>query len=43
MAKKIEKNALKSHRERVEELNKFLDSLSDVSSLSSFQANVVAS
>jgi len=31
MEKKIEKNALKSHRERVDEMNKFLDSLSDVS------------
>jgi hypothetical protein len=31
MEKKIEKNALKSHRERVEEMNKFLDSLSDAS------------
>ena len=30
MEKKIEKNALKSHRERVDEMNKFLDSLSDV-------------
>jgi hypothetical protein len=30
MAKKIEKNALKSHRERVEDLNKYLDSLSEV-------------
>jgi hypothetical protein len=30
MDKKIEKNALKSHRERVDEMNKFLDSLSDV-------------
>ena len=27
---KIKKNAFKSHRDRVEEMNKFLDSLSDV-------------
>jgi hypothetical protein len=32
MDKKIEKNAVKSHRERVDEMNKFLDSLSDVRS-----------
>jgi hypothetical protein len=31
MEKKVEKNALKSHRERVDEMNKFLDSLSEVS------------
>src|ERR1700737_284182 len=31
MEKKIEKNAVKSHRERVDEMNKFLDSLSEVS------------
>jgi len=30
MEKKIAKNAAKSHRERVDEMNKFLDSLSDV-------------
>lgn len=30
LEKRIEKNAVKSHRERVEEMNKFLDSLSDV-------------
>lgn len=30
MEKKVEKNALKSHRERVDEMNKFLDSLSEV-------------
>jgi len=30
MEKRIEKSALKSHRERVDEMNKFLDSLSDV-------------
>lgn len=30
MEKKVEKSALKSHRERVDEMNKFLDSLSDV-------------
>lgn len=30
MQKKIVKNASKSHRERVDEMNKFLDSLSDV-------------
>ena len=30
MEKKIEKNSLKSHRERVDDMNKFLDSLSDV-------------
>jgi hypothetical protein len=33
MHKRVEKGALKSHRERVEEMNKFLDSLSDVCSL----------
>lgn len=27
----MRKNAVKSHRERVDEMNKFLDSLSDVS------------
>jgi protein FAM32A len=30
MEKRIEKSALKSHRERVDEMNQFLDSLSDV-------------
>jgi protein FAM32A len=30
LEKKIEKNAVKSHRERVDDMNKFLDSLSDV-------------
>ena len=30
LEKKIERNAVKSHRERVDEMNKFLDSLSDV-------------
>ena len=32
MEKKVAKNALKSHRERVEDMNKFLDSLSEVCS-----------
>lgn len=40
MAKKLEKNATKSHRERIEEMNKFLDSLSDVCPLFCFKANV---
>jgi len=31
MEERVRKNAVKSHRERVDEMNKFLDSLSDVS------------
>jgi hypothetical protein len=38
MDKKIEKNAVKSHRERVDEMNKFLDSLSDVRSPNLYDA-----
>jgi protein FAM32A len=43
LEQRIEKNAVKSHRERVDEMNKFLDSLSDVCSTWLGWANLVAS